>query len=145
MQMLNTVQYLKSQQKNPKVKYSNQKYKTYKIKKSNKNGPMRVFIQHYAKSAQILRISPYSIQMRENTAQKKLFYGHFLRSAVQYVFSFIIVLIQNESDRYCTMLYPIYISGGFFLFLMKAKSLSKIRFGSIQKFLSEMCFGSIKY
>ena len=28
----------------------------------------------------VLRISPYSVRMRENVEQKKLVFGHFLRS-----------------------------------------------------------------
>ena len=51
---------------------------------------------------------------------------------VQLVFSFVIVLIQDEFDTNRTTFYPISISGRSFLFLMKAKSLSDTCFGSIQ-------------
>ena len=43
---------------------------------------------------------------------------------VQYVFSFVIVLLQDEFDTYRAIFYPISISGWSFLFLIKTKSLS---------------------
>ena len=51
---------------------------------------------------------------------------------VQYKFSFVIVLLQDEFDAYCTTFYPISISGLSFLFPMKAKRLSDTCFGSTQ-------------
>ena len=58
--------------------------------------------------------------------------SNFKMIMVQYVFSFVIVLLQDEFDTYRTTLYPISISRQSFLFLMKTKSLSDTCFGSIQ-------------
>ena len=39
-----------------------------------------IYKNHCVKSVRILRISPYSVQMRENAGQNNFEYGHFLRS-----------------------------------------------------------------
>ena len=48
------------------------------------------------------------------------------------MFSFAIVLLQEEFNTYRTTFYPISISGGSFFFLMKTKSLSDKCFESVQ-------------
>ena len=45
-----------------------------------------VFSRNRTEYGEILRISPYLVQMPENTGQKSSEYGHFLRSAF-YIFS----------------------------------------------------------
>ena len=54
--------------------------------------------------------------------------SNFKMIMVQYVFSFVIVLLQDEFDTYRTTLYPLSISRQSFLFLMKTKGLSDMCF-----------------
>ena len=55
----------------------------------------------FTEYGEIIHISPYSVQMRENTEQKTSDYEHFSRSATNEVFIFItIIVIENFINRY---------------------------------------------
>ena len=50
---------------------------------------------------EIIHISPYSVQIWQNTEQKTSDYGHFSRSATNEVFIFVtIIVIENFVSRY---------------------------------------------
>ena len=58
-----------------------------------------VFFRIWTEYGDILRISPYSVQMRENTDHNNSKYGHFLRSGLRLLFqqaSFLFFLMTHN-------------------------------------------------